>query len=319
MLLTNDGVLPLGRRRRVDRGDRPERRHAPATSSATTPTRRTSSRCRTCSTAGGAVSSDSRRRVGGDRSGGDRLRRRCSTRCARALGASVSFAPGCDVDWRVRRRLRRGGRAGRRRRRRGPGDGRQVRPHRGLHERRVPRPCLARPSGRAGGARPRGARDRDAGRARARGGTPVGERVAARALRGRAAGLASRARRAPSAIADVLSGDANPGGKLPISYPRAVGQMPVFYAHKVSGGRSHWNGDYVDESGERRSTRSATASATRRFELSELRIAEHDGAVGRRDRRRRAGDEHRRARRRRGRPAVRRATRRRASRGRCSS
>jgi beta-glucosidase len=48
------------------------------------------------------------------------------------------------------------------------------------------------------------------------------------------------------AIADVLAGDVNPGGKLPISYPRSAGQVPVFYAHKISGGRSHWKGDYVD-------------------------------------------------------------------------
>ena len=50
-----------------------------------------------------------------------------------------------------------------------------------------------------------------------------------------------------AAIADVLSGDTNPGGKLPLSYPRAVGQVPVFYAHKASGGRSQPVGDYVDE------------------------------------------------------------------------
>jgi beta-glucosidase len=48
------------------------------------------------------------------------------------------------------------------------------------------------------------------------------------------------------AIADVLDGSANPGGKLPITYPRSVGQLPTYYAHKVSGGRSHWKGDYVD-------------------------------------------------------------------------
>ncbi len=48
------------------------------------------------------------------------------------------------------------------------------------------------------------------------------------------------------AIADVLTGDVNPGGKLPISYPRSAGQIPVFYGHKISGGRSHWKGDYVD-------------------------------------------------------------------------
>jgi len=49
-----------------------------------------------------------------------------------------------------------------------------------------------------------------------------------------------------NAIADVLFGDGTPGGKLPISIPRAVGQVPVYYNHKVSGGRSHWMGDYVE-------------------------------------------------------------------------
>ena len=48
------------------------------------------------------------------------------------------------------------------------------------------------------------------------------------------------------AIADVLTGVVNPGGKLAMSFPRSVGQIPVFYGHKVSGGRSHWKGDYVD-------------------------------------------------------------------------
>ncbi|WP_220498712.1 glycoside hydrolase family 3 N-terminal domain-containing protein [Microbispora sp. H10949] len=48
------------------------------------------------------------------------------------------------------------------------------------------------------------------------------------------------------AITEVLLGEVNPSGKLPISYPRTVGQIPVFYGHKVSGGRSHWHGDYVD-------------------------------------------------------------------------
>ena len=48
------------------------------------------------------------------------------------------------------------------------------------------------------------------------------------------------------AVADVLFGDFNPGGKLPITVPRDVGQVPIFYNHKPSGGRSHWKGDYVD-------------------------------------------------------------------------
>jgi len=50
-----------------------------------------------------------------------------------------------------------------------------------------------------------------------------------------------------SAVADVLFGDTNPGGKLPISFPRSVGQVPVFYNSIPAGTRSHWFGDYVFE------------------------------------------------------------------------
>jgi beta-glucosidase len=49
-----------------------------------------------------------------------------------------------------------------------------------------------------------------------------------------------------AAIVDVLFGKCNPGGKLPITFPRTVGQVPVFYRHKPTGGRSNWHGDYVD-------------------------------------------------------------------------
>jgi len=50
-----------------------------------------------------------------------------------------------------------------------------------------------------------------------------------------------------AAVADVLFGDVNPGGKLPITFPRSVGQIPMVYNTKPSGTRSHWYGDYVDE------------------------------------------------------------------------
>ncbi|MEZ5294968.1 MAG: glycoside hydrolase family 3 C-terminal domain-containing protein [Ilumatobacteraceae bacterium] len=52
------------------------------------------------------------------------------------------------------------------------------------------------------------------------------------------------------AVAAALVGDTSPGGHLPVSYPRSSGQVPVFYSHKVSGGRSHWKGEYVDLSNE---------------------------------------------------------------------
>jgi len=49
------------------------------------------------------------------------------------------------------------------------------------------------------------------------------------------------------AIAEVLFGDVNPGGKLPITFPRSVGQVPIFYNAKPAGTRSHWYEDYVSE------------------------------------------------------------------------
>ncbi len=41
------------------------------------------------------------------------------------------------------------------------------------------------------------------------------------------------------AVAEVLFGDHNPGGKLPISIPRSVGHLPVFYNHKPSARRGY--------------------------------------------------------------------------------
>ena len=44
-----------------------------------------------------------------------------------------------------------------------------------------------------------------------------------------------------SALADILWGDYNPAGRLPISIPRSVGQIPVYYSQPITG-------DYVEES-----------------------------------------------------------------------
>lgn len=48
------------------------------------------------------------------------------------------------------------------------------------------------------------------------------------------------------AVADILYGNVNPGGKLPITFPRHVGQVPIFHSQKPSGGKSNWYWDYVN-------------------------------------------------------------------------
>jgi len=54
------------------------------------------------------------------------------------------------------------------------------------------------------------------------------------------------------AVADVLFGDYNPGGKLPITVPRNVGQIPIYYNHKPTGRppdeRERYSSKYLDES-----------------------------------------------------------------------
>jgi beta-glucosidase len=42
-----------------------------------------------------------------------------------------------------------------------------------------------------------------------------------------------------TAVAEVLFGDVNPGGKLPVSCPRGVGQLPVFYDRKPPARREY--------------------------------------------------------------------------------
>jgi beta-glucosidase len=50
-----------------------------------------------------------------------------------------------------------------------------------------------------------------------------------------------------AAVADVVFGDVAPGGKLPFSWPRSVGQVPIIYSHTISHGPDDQGRRYWDE------------------------------------------------------------------------
>jgi len=50
-----------------------------------------------------------------------------------------------------------------------------------------------------------------------------------------------------NAVANLLFGDAVPGGKLPVTWPRDAGQVPIYYAHNTTQGPENQGKRYWDE------------------------------------------------------------------------
>ena len=111
---------------------------------------------------------------------------------------------------------------------------------------------------------------------------------------------------AGNAVADVLFGKVNPGGKLPVSFPRALGQVPIYYNHEPTGRpcdvTSKYNSRYRDLETCDPLFQFGFGLSYTTFTIDNLRLSAEGGRTAASRRRRRG--EHRHARGRRGRPAV---------------
>ena len=64
-------------------------------------------------------------------------------------------------------------------------------------------------------------------------------------------------------LADVLTGRAEPGGRLPVTLPRHQGQIPIYHDHKPTGRpRNEYHRKSVNPN-DHRQTRCSTAQAAR--------------------------------------------------------
>jgi beta-glucosidase len=81
---------------------------------------------------------------------------------------------------------------------------------------------------------------------------------------------------AGNAIADVLSGHASPSGRTPVTWPRAAGQVPIFFAERPSGrpfdSKDRFTSKYLDVPNEPLFPFGFGLSYGR-FELSDLRLS----------------------------------------------
>lgn len=50
------------------------------------------------------------------------------------------------------------------------------------------------------------------------------------------------------ALAKVMSGRVNPSGKLPVSLPQHIGQLPIYYSQRITGHKQFWHNKYLEMS-----------------------------------------------------------------------